>query len=351
MKEKLLLGILMIVVGVLIGCTQPGETTGVSSAAGGVIGAGLGAIVGSQTGSAGAGLAIGAAAGSGTGALIGNAIEAQHVAIRSQDEALERQEQVIRAQAAEIEELKRLSQDSISYNDRAPDAYAAPEISPRAGMRPFNSASSFNGVATARRQPIQESSLVIPESLKQGANQGAHVKARDFTETIKPQAPQSLDSSGVQRGSYAALVQSEPLPSSNLQKPKTLGQLPEQGNEKVSEFKQEIEQESEKDSSSSQIARNVDGLDMSSDCKDAEKEIAKAQSVVDAADKLFHFRRALRLCPHQPSHHNGLGEVYNSLGRMEDARFEFQEALKLNPNYAPAQSNLKKLNSLDGAVG
>ena len=39
----------------LLGCTQPGETTGVAAATGGVIGAGLGAIVGNQTGDAGSG--------------------------------------------------------------------------------------------------------------------------------------------------------------------------------------------------------------------------------------------------------------------------------------------------------
>ena len=60
-------------------------------------------------------MVIGGLAGAATGAAIGNAIQAQEEANQTQDEAIERQQQLIRAQAAELEELRRLSQDSVSY--------------------------------------------------------------------------------------------------------------------------------------------------------------------------------------------------------------------------------------------
>jgi tetratricopeptide (TPR) repeat protein len=99
----------------LSACTEPGETTAVGAATGGVIGAGLGAIVGNQTGSTGAGLVLGSVAGAAAGAAVGNAIEGQEEAIRTQDEALERQENLLAAQKAEIRELRQLGQDSVSF--------------------------------------------------------------------------------------------------------------------------------------------------------------------------------------------------------------------------------------------
>ena len=94
------------------GCTKPKQTTAVSAAAGGAIGAGLGAIVGNQTGNAGSGVAIGAVAGAATGALIGNALQAQQEKLDSQKESIQRQDQAIRAQRSEIEELRRMQSDT-----------------------------------------------------------------------------------------------------------------------------------------------------------------------------------------------------------------------------------------------
>ncbi len=63
------------------------------------------------------------------------------------------------------------------------------------------------------------------------------------------------------------------------------------------------------------------------------------------ADKLFHFRRALRLCPDSADYHNGLGEVYLVLNRKNDAEFEFKEALRLNPSLYIAKKNLNMINN------
>jgi len=78
----------------------------------------------------------------------------------------------------------------------------------------------------------------------------------------------------------------------------------------------------------------------SPDCREAFGEIDKAAQVSEPSEKLFHYRRALRMCPNQPEIHNGLGEVYLSLNRKADAEFEFKEALKLDSSYAKARTNL-----------
>ena len=61
------------------------------------------------------------------------------------------------------------------------------------------------------------------------------------------------------------------------------------------------------------------------------------------ADKLFHYRRALRLCPDNALYHNGLGEIYRSLNRLDDAEYEFREALRLDPGFQTARENLSGL--------
>ncbi len=81
----------------------------------------------------------------------------------------------------------------------------------------------------------------------------------------------------------------------------------------------------------------------SADCKEASNEIISAKQTEVLADKLFYYRKALRLCPESSDYHNGLGEVYLVLNRKDDAVFEFKESLRLNPSNSMAQKNLKML--------
>ena len=80
-----------------------------------------------------------------------------------------------------------------------------------------------------------------------------------------------------------------------------------------------------------------------SNCEEAGKEARSARESSTLNDRLFHYRRALKLCPNNSNFHNSWGEVYLSLNRNKDAEVEFQEALKLNSNNAAAYSNLKSL--------
>lgn len=219
-------------------CAEPGDTTSMGAATGGVLGAGLGALVGNQTGNPGTGVVVGALAGSGTGAAIGNTLEAQEQAIHSQDQAIERQERQIQAQNAEIQELRRSTQDSISFrNNPAPIGNGIRQL-------PSNARASFK----------EESLPILQDS---------------------------------QASAPAPLVSAE--------------------------------------------------------CADADKEALQANSQREAADKLFHLRRALRLCPSNGTFHTKIAQVYLGMGRKVDAEFEFKEALRINPADDYASNQLRTL--------
>ncbi len=318
-------------------CTEPVEmnTTQIAAATGGVIGAGLGAIIGSQTGDAGAGVAIGAAAGVASGALIGDSIYAQEETLRNQDEALERQERTIAAQKSELEELRRMNQDTPGFKSRLNNslgnqnirsqntAYSATAKNP-AGMNKagtYGRASMGNGGVRAASP-----AYVKPASVN-------NIRER----SIQPQIPVANS----QPDTYSSAIFSDTT--------KEVSQV---------SARKQIEPELVVDRTQSEVvalpavsAVNSDTISgNSTECQQAAAEISKSKLASDTSDKLFHTRRAIRLCPQMPSYHQSLGEVYLSLSRKDDAMFEFEEALKYDPTYAPAIEASAKLSSKGKAV-
>jgi len=63
----------------------------------------------------------------------------------------------------------------------------------------------------------------------------------------------------------------------------------------------------------------------------------KAPKIEEAVDL---YREGLTLCPSDDVAHNELGELYLRLGRKPEAAAEFEEALRINPNFPRAQKNL-----------
>ena len=271
----------------LSACTEAGETTGIGAATGGVLGAGLGAIVGNQTGDAATGMVIGAVAGASAGAAVGNAIEAQQRTIQTQDEAIERQQKMIQAQGSELAELRRLTnerRDSAGYS-RASGAPASAPLSARTSQPVFPA------------ENPQRTSGLIERSLPVEPAGEAH---GSYNWNGSPSA--SFPPAGEKQEALTA-------PPAAVA-PSRLNQASGQPGE----------------------------------CMSAFDEAEKARQSQENAEKLFHFRRALRLCPDEALFHNGLGEVYLSLGRRDDAQFEFNEALRLDPQLGVARSNLEKSN-------
>jgi len=58
------------------------------------------------------------------------------------------------------------------------------------------------------------------------------------------------------------------------------------------------------------------------------------------------YRRALKLRPDYAQAHNNLGVIYLYLGKVGEARKEFEQALRINPGLLPARKNLEALKKL-----
>ncbi len=339
-------------------CTEPGETTGMGAAAGGVLGAGLGAIVGSATGDAGAGLVIGAVAGTAAGAAVGNMVEGQEATIRTQDEAIERHERIIQAQRGEIEELRRVHQDgplaslrrAQPVQPRRPEssAFSAPtRVGGRAErvlpqpqlphartvntvntVKPYADLPKPSAAALATRQSMSERNLTQSESgselQRRFAEQSAHSR--------QPLARKSQDT--VSNLSKSAGFESPAIVEPAIVEPP------------ASEI-QALSSHSGESAAQGQTLGAVGALatetQPSADCTQAGAEAEKAGRSSELADKLFHLRRALRMCPENATYHNDLGEVYLALNRKTDAAFEFREAVRLDPKHEEAQTNLRGL--------
>jgi hypothetical protein len=84
------------------------------------------------------------------------------------------------------------------------------------------------------------------------------------------------------------------------------------------------------------------------ECADATKELALAEERTLPEDKLFHLRRALRLCPEEVRYHLEIAALYRSQGRDGDAIYEYQEAMKVDPDNKEAQAALRELGSSVG---
>ena len=78
-------------------------------------------------------------------------------------------------------------------------------------------------------------------------------------------------------------------------------------------------------------------------CAKAEEEARRASGSKSAADKLFYYRRALRVCPSEAKYHYEIGRVYSVIGRNEDAIYELRQALDLNPGMSEAKAELNKV--------
>lgn len=292
-------------------CTEPGRTTTIGAATGGAIGAGLGAIVGSQVGSAGAGLVIGGAAGAGAGYAIGNALEAQDKKIAANEEAIARKDETIRAQNAEIGQLRGMHSDSPA-SQGVQDTYAW-DRSEGAGVRHASPAE----IAAARAKLRADNSSV------NGANPRAQLNTSYPSVTTPSLAPSALQPP-------ASISRSGSITEKNIVEEVPAPQLPKTDSADVKPV-----------NSASSLAPATD----TSDCSGASSEVTKADAASDSADKLFHLRRALRMCPTSAEYHNRIGELYLTLNRSDDARFEFNEALKVDPSFQKANANLAALNT------
>jgi tetratricopeptide (TPR) repeat protein len=109
--------------------------------------------------------------------------------------------------------------------------------------------------------------------------------------------------------------------------------------QKVEKSTQIIEEKTNK------VAEGAIVNDTTKACEEADSELVKARARVLPEDKLFHLRRALRLCPEEGRLHLEIATLYRSLARDGDAVFEYHEALRLDPKNKESSDALKELGS------
>ncbi|NBW41779.1 tetratricopeptide repeat protein, partial [bacterium] len=85
-------------------------------------------------------------------------------------------------------------------------------------------------------------------------------------------------------------------------------------------------------------------------CEKGESEASVAAGADSLIDKLFYLRRAQRFCPSEPKWYVELGNVYVALGRPEDAKTQYEDALQLKGDYAPAKKGLEGLEATETEV-
>lgn len=81
-------------------------------------------------------------------------------------------------------------------------------------------------------------------------------------------------------------------------------------------------------------------------CNDAFQSFEKAQAVQaegNPLDAVALYRKGLNLCPDDDVAHYELGKIFAGLGRREEARREFDAALRINPDFNGAQQELDKI--------
>lgn len=347
----------------LLGCAEMGIDLGdeptQGAVVGGAMGAGLGAIIGSQTGSAGAGLAIGGLVGAGTGAAIGSSLQERNEAMRAQEEQLERQQQRIAANRRAIEQLQ-----------------AGRDPRTAAVNRSFSSPATGSGRVGAALSPVETSGI--------GTDRRAALKAAPPMLKAAPitSAPRSAATVTERELIPSERSSTEAIPSRSFESPKIVEQartgslsvgVNSSGNSRVagttikaererievpvvpeeierisvdpeSEAVEKVAEELPKfGGESGAITAGLQTGPKDDDCLIADGELNLAAKAAASADKLFHQRKALRLCPNSARSHIAIAETYLSLGRRSDAEFELREALRIEPSNETAAAKLKEI--------
>lgn len=321
------------------GCTRPRQTTAVGSGIGGALGAGLGAIVGNQTGNAGSGLAIGAAAGAATGAIIGNALQAQDEKTTAQNETLKRQEKQLQAQRNEIAELRSMNSDSgyaatPRYRYRQPSINSSsPEVERQMARLQQRGPNPRNPGVAAYRESTYKPTAVTTTPKKE------HQSLARYDVRSEMQAEKSVEK-----------PKTPPVPKTTDTEPKTVAavqlskeRLPDPEPETKQATEKEVIRETSPESDTESTAKKLVPATNSAECKEAlnEKELALASA--ENSDKLFHLRRALRLCPTNAAFHYELGNTYAAMERTSNAEEEYKQALSIDPSMAAAKNALAEL--------
>lgn len=78
-------------------------------------------------------------------------------------------------------------------------------------------------------------------------------------------------------------------------------------------------------------------------CHEGAEYFERANHARDIDRKIYLLRKGLRYCPNNPAAHNDLGVAFVLSGERASAIEHFRHALRIDPDYYPAQRNLDRL--------
>jgi tetratricopeptide (TPR) repeat protein len=102
----------------------------------------------------------------------------------------------------------------------------------------------------------------------------------------------------------------------------------------IARLRQEVDQEN--------AARKREEQKMQ-DCAAAFRSFEKAQEAKDPRAAVALYRDGLNLCPNDDVAHYELGKIFAGIGKRDEARAEFEAALRINPNFQGAKQEMEKL--------
>jgi len=79
------------------------------------------------------------------------------------------------------------------------------------------------------------------------------------------------------------------------------------------------------------------------DCAAAFRYFERAQAAENPLNAVALYREGLGLCPDDDVAHYELGKVFAGMGKRDEARAEFEAALKINRNFQGAKQEIEKL--------
>lgn len=368
---------------------------------GGAAGAVVGTVLGSQVGSPVEGFALGTAAGAGVGALVGSAIESQ----KAKDEQAEYERQVASMQIQKeqfayvgsehgpvtrrervapgdryFHRLATANQnaqrdmpsrasgigvgsavaDQFGYKGQGySSAYSYDSNTYRQGAGVTSATSSLVS-STINTSSVNNVTVVATQPPSEQSGQNVTWSQETTTAWRKPDRTESSakDSSILSKNPYTGAEQKTVEAKNISEQPVDFGSRNSAVNQNA---KLAVADTNQNQAASEQIVQATDSQkgsmqtdsktnfalstsqnQISSNCPEGDAELRKAAEATEFSGKLFHTRRAVRLCNNYIPGKLALARLYIELKRYEDAQFELENLLKIDPSNREAIELLNK---------
>jgi hypothetical protein len=199
-----------------------------------------------------------------------------------------------------------------------------------------------NQLEPARKNPIAESDLITTGGNDDEMALGEEVDQDEIESNLENSATMEAKAALKPSLTVAAKARTEPVEAESFILDEESTEAPT-GESSVKATKTETKKEAAQIGSASTTASVK--RPSSKECTQATGEAQRASAAQAPADQLFYLRRALRLCPADSTYHVEIGKVFTKLGKTDDAKYEFRQAIDLDPSNESAREQLSQLES------